>query len=104
MRVFDLFSGVGGYTCGALQAFSEANGDGDRCEITAVDCEMPVLAALGANVRAHAPLPKGDAGDSGEPSGGVSGDATEGLGRSGDVGGMPVLRRPGARRACLGTA
>jgi site-specific DNA-cytosine methylase len=55
MRVFDFFSGVGGYTCGALQALADASDECDRYEITAVDCEMPVLAALGANVRAHAP-------------------------------------------------
>ena len=53
MRVFDFFSGVGGYTCGALQALADASGKG--CEIKAVDCEVPVLAALAANVRAHAP-------------------------------------------------
>ena len=53
MRVFDFFSGVGGYTCGAIQAFADANDEG--CEITAIDHEVPVLAALGANVRAHAP-------------------------------------------------
>jgi hypothetical protein len=54
-RVFDLFSGVGGYTCGALQALADASDECDRYEMHAIDCEIPVLAALGANVRAHEP-------------------------------------------------
>ena len=41
----------------------------------------------------------GEVGDDGEPSAGVSGDATMGLARSGDVGGGICQRRAGSRRA-----